>query len=77
MFPACADLAKWLVRSGRARRTSEGFCEMCGEQASFEYEGHKACDVLCLADLLDEHGLAERTYVAATEEGRLNGLCES
>lgn len=60
MFPACADLAKWLVRSGRARRTSEGFCEMCGEQATFEYEGHKACDVICLSDLLDEYGLVER-----------------
>jgi hypothetical protein len=64
MFPSYVRLAEWLIKARRAKPAT-GHCEACDEDAAYEYEGHLACDQWCLADIIDEHGLAERVYVEA------------
>jgi hypothetical protein len=73
MFPRCVDLATWLIKSGAAKRVTGGRCEACDEDAAYEYEGHLACDQWCLAEIIDEHGLAERVYVQAIGEVAVHG----
>lgn len=62
-FPGCLKLAEWLIKTGKAKRVYNGACEMCDGTAQFEYEGHKACDVICLSEVLDEYGLVERVVM--------------
>ena len=65
LFPGYDRLSEWLIATGGAKRVTGGDCEMCGEDAHYEYEGHRVCDVFCLAEIIDECGLAERVTAEA------------
>lgn len=68
LFPNYLRLAKWLIKAGRAKAVTAIYCcDNCEEDALYEYEGHRVCGEWCLADVLDEYGLAERVVVEEVE----------